>query len=77
MLDESGNTSAGDEDATDAYPSGYSVHEFARRERQGDIFREFTLDVLRRAGLTSGMRVQSMNSTTSSILNGIRNFSTP
>lgn len=43
--------------ANDVYPLGYNDHEFARLERQGSIFREFTADVLRRAGLTAGMRV--------------------
>jgi len=57
MPDEPKGTVASDGDPTDAYPLGYTDHEFARLERQGAIFREFTSDVLRRAGLTPGMRV--------------------
>ena len=48
-------TSGGD--PTDTYPLGYTDQEFARLERQGAIFKEFTTEVLRRAGLTAGMRV--------------------
>jgi ubiquinone/menaquinone biosynthesis C-methylase UbiE len=44
-------------DPTFTYPLGYTDHEFARLEQQGAIFREFTSDVLRRAGLTPGVRV--------------------
>jgi SAM-dependent methyltransferase len=57
MPDEPRGTDASDGDPTDAYPLGYTDHEFTRLERQGAIFREFTSEVLRRAGLTPGMRV--------------------
>ncbi|BCI51385.1 hypothetical protein NIIDNTM18_06630 [Mycolicibacterium litorale] len=43
--------------AVNDYPLGYTKQEFARLERQGSVFRDFTLDVLRRAGLAPGMRV--------------------
>jgi ubiquinone/menaquinone biosynthesis C-methylase UbiE len=45
--------------ATDArrYALGYSESEFRRLEFQGEFFRDFTEDVLRRAGIAPGMRV--------------------
>jgi ubiquinone/menaquinone biosynthesis C-methylase UbiE len=39
------------------YALGYSESEFRRLEFQGALFRDFTEDVLRRAGLERGMRV--------------------
>jgi ubiquinone/menaquinone biosynthesis C-methylase UbiE len=42
---------------TPSYALGYSEREFRRLEFQGEFFREFTEDVLRRAGLAPGMRV--------------------
>jgi 2-polyprenyl-3-methyl-5-hydroxy-6-metoxy-1,4-benzoquinol methylase len=39
------------------YPLGYSESEFKRLELQGAFFRDLTEDVLRRAGVVSGMRV--------------------
>src|SRR5215813_13904580 len=42
---------------TRRYALGYSESEFRRLEFQGDLFRDFTEDVLRRAGLAPGMRV--------------------
>ena len=57
MPDEPRAAEADDGDLTDAYPLGYTDHEFARLERQGAIFREFTSNVLCRAGLVPGMHV--------------------
>ena len=42
---------------TRPYALGYSESEFRRLEFQGDLFRDFTEDVLRRAGLAPGMQV--------------------
>src|SRR5262245_5988298 len=42
---------------TRPYALGYSEGEFRRLEFQGELFREFTEDVLRRAGLAPGMQV--------------------
>ena len=42
---------------TRRYALGYSESEFRRLEFQGDLFRDFTEDVLRRAGLAPGMQV--------------------
>jgi ubiquinone/menaquinone biosynthesis C-methylase UbiE len=39
------------------YPLGYSAAEFRRLEQQAAFLRDLTEDVLRRAGLASGMRV--------------------
>jgi 2-polyprenyl-3-methyl-5-hydroxy-6-metoxy-1,4-benzoquinol methylase len=39
------------------YALGYSTDEFRRLELQGAFFRDLTEDVLRRAGIDSGMRV--------------------
>ena len=57
MPDEPRVAEAGDGDPVDTYPLEYSDHEFARLERQATIFRGFTADVLRRAGLVPGMQV--------------------
>jgi ubiquinone/menaquinone biosynthesis C-methylase UbiE len=57
MPDEPTLAEASGGDPTFTYPLGYTDHEFARLEQQGAIFREFTSDVLRRAGLAPGMRV--------------------
>jgi len=42
---------------TGPYALGYSEGEFRRLEFQGDLFRDLTEDVLRRAGLAPGMQV--------------------
>ena len=42
---------------THRYALGYSENEFRRLESQGGLFRDFTEDVLRRAGLAPGMQV--------------------
>jgi ubiquinone/menaquinone biosynthesis C-methylase UbiE len=57
MQDDTMTAEGSDDDSRDAYPLGYTDHEFARLERQGAIFKEFTSEVLRRAGLAAGMRV--------------------
>jgi ubiquinone/menaquinone biosynthesis C-methylase UbiE len=40
-----------------SYALGYSENEFRRLKFQGELFRDFTEDVLRRAGIAPGMRV--------------------
>jgi cyclopropane fatty-acyl-phospholipid synthase-like methyltransferase len=40
-----------------SYALGYSESEFRRLEFQGKYLRDFTADILRRAGLAPGMRV--------------------
>ena len=42
---------------TCGYARGYSEGEFKRLESQGRFFHDVTADVLRRAGIVSGMRV--------------------
>jgi ubiquinone/menaquinone biosynthesis C-methylase UbiE len=41
----------------DSYALGYSEAEFRRLQFQGEYLRDFTADVLRRAGIAPGMRV--------------------
>src|SRR5882672_1665148 len=41
----------------DSYALGYSEAEFRRLKFQGEYLRDFTADVLRRAGIAPGMRV--------------------
>jgi SAM-dependent methyltransferase len=41
----------------DSYALGYSDAEFRRLKFQGEYLRDFTADVLRRAGIAPGMRV--------------------
>lgn len=43
--------------SADSYALGYSEAEFRRLKFQGEYLRDFTADVLRRAGITPGMRV--------------------
>ena len=40
----------------DSYALGYSEAEFRRLKFQGEYLRDFTADVLRRAGIAPGMR---------------------
>lgn len=55
--DHPAHTATTSSTAADSYALGYSEREFRRLRLQGELFRDFTADVLRRAGIGPGMRV--------------------
>jgi 2-polyprenyl-3-methyl-5-hydroxy-6-metoxy-1,4-benzoquinol methylase len=57
---DSGRTAAAED--VRPYALGYSEGEFRRLKFQGEYFRDFTEDVLRRAGIAPGMRVLDIGS---------------
>jgi ubiquinone/menaquinone biosynthesis C-methylase UbiE len=57
ILDQKRRKTEVNEGTADSYALGYSTGELSRLELQGTFVRDLTEDVLRRAGLTRGMRV--------------------